>query len=90
LWRVETEISVKDPRETEDAAWEDCVVLAFAARFMGNNTALVEAQEAAATRLRSVPGVRSVEPSPDQRYFDDRSGLPVTVSGGRISRGRTP
>jgi hypothetical protein len=84
LWRVETDTSVKDPRETEDTAWTDCQVIAFTRRFMGMCTALIEASAPAAARLRSVRGVRAVEPSPDRRYFDDRSELHVTVSGGRL------
>jgi hypothetical protein len=62
-------------------------VLAFTARFMGARTALVEARDPAAARLRSMRGVRSVEPSPDRRYFDDRSEIHVTVAGGRVRMG---
>ena len=95
LWRVETATSVKDPRETGDGAWDGCRVLAFTARFMGGRTVLVEATNAAAARLRTVPGVRSVEPSPDRRYFDDRcfddrSERQVTVSARRIRSGVEP
>ena len=85
LWRVETETSIKDPREANNAAWDGCRVLAFTARFMGVRTALVEAGATQAARLRSVRGVRSVEPSTDRRYFDDRSDSHVTVRNGGLS-----
>ncbi len=84
LWRVETATSVKDPRETGDPAWLGCSVLAFTARFLGLHIALVGADPEVAASLRAIPGVRSVEPSRDLRYFDDRTDTHVVVTGGRV------
>jgi hypothetical protein len=85
LWHVDAETSVKDPRGTSNATWEGCRVFAFTARFMGTITVLVEADAAGAAQLRSLPGVRSVELSEDRRYFDDRSDLHVSVTGGLLN-----
>jgi hypothetical protein len=84
LWHVEAATSIKDPRRTGTAAWEGCNILAFTARFIGAATALVEADDASAARLRAIRGVRSVELSGDRRYFDDRSEMHVAVSGGHV------
>jgi hypothetical protein len=85
LWRVEAETSIKDPREADDAAWDGCRVLAFTARFMGLRTMLIDASAADAARLRSVRGVRSVDPSTDRHYFDDRSESQVSVLNGCLN-----
>jgi hypothetical protein len=81
LWRVDAETSIKDPRVTNNEEWQDCEVLAFTARVMGVNTALIRADRFTADRLRGRRGIRAVEPAPDRRYFDDHTPTVVIVSG---------